>query len=292
MYSVQSETHASKTKYPEGILTKLHPESYRLSRFRAFLQSDVNEAIESQHPPSSLLSSTSSTSDAPADPLIIPLTFTNTNALLAYSLTREAVMKLRSAQAWTYNETKEHKVTINMALVRAIFSQKSTVHKLIVPLHSDSEHTKPTANELPNYRMAFNFLTEIGLQAFRSDKGIYHATLAPDNCQDDYSGDLKPKATNNKGPITHHKNSPFPGQTSTPTNRDPSQTSKTNNQDLLTQSQALNNSRNDPTPRTLGNTATAAGILENTSLTNALNPTKKHVLLNLKLQRRASVKNT
>ena len=112
-------------------------------------------------------------------------------------------MKLRYAQAWTYDETKEHQVTINMALVRAIFSQKSTVYKLIVPLHSDTEHTKPTAKELPNYRMALNFLTEIGLQAFRSDKGIYHATLAPNNCQEDYSGDLKPKTTtNNKGPIT------------------------------------------------------------------------------------------
>jgi len=100
-----------------------------------------------------------------------------------------------------------------MALVRAIFFHKSTVHKLIFPLHSDTEH-KPTANELPNYRMALNFLTEIALQAFSTDKGIRAATLAPNNCQDDYSGDLKPKASNNKGPITlPSQNSPFSGQT-------------------------------------------------------------------------------
>ena len=125
MYSVQSETHAPKTKYPEGELTQIHPESYKLSQFRAFLQSDVNEATESQQQPSSLLPSTSSTSASPIDPLIIPITLTNTNALLAYSLTREAVMKLRLAQAWTYDETKEHKVTIKMTLVRAIFFQKA-----------------------------------------------------------------------------------------------------------------------------------------------------------------------
>jgi hypothetical protein len=110
-------------------------------------------------------------------------------------------MKLRSAQAWTYDETKEHKVTINMALVRAIFSQRNTVHKLILPLHPDTEPTKPTANQLPNYRMALNFLNEIALQAFRTDDGIYPA-ISPATCQENYSGDLKPKATNNKGPIT------------------------------------------------------------------------------------------
>jgi hypothetical protein len=36
--------------------------------------------------------------------------------------------------------------------------------------------------------------------SFRADKGIYPAT-APATCQEDYSGDLKPKATNNKDPI-------------------------------------------------------------------------------------------
>jgi hypothetical protein len=115
-------------------------------------------------------------------------------------LTREAVIKLRLAQAWTYDETKEHKVTINMALVRAIFFQKTTVTRLIFPLHTDTEHTKPTATQHAAYRMALNFLTEIALQAFRTDDGIYPAT-APATCQEDYSGDLKPKATNNKGPI-------------------------------------------------------------------------------------------
>jgi hypothetical protein len=50
--------------------------------------------------------------------------------------------------------------------------------------------------------MALNFLTEIALQAFRTDKGMYPATLAPNNCSDDYSGGLKHKTTNNKGPLT------------------------------------------------------------------------------------------
>ena len=46
--------------------------------------------------------------------------------------------------------------------------------------------------------------------SFRADKGIYPAT-APATCQEDYSGDLKPKSTNNKGPITlPPKKLPFP----------------------------------------------------------------------------------
>ena len=49
--------------------------------------------------------------------------------------------------------------------------------------------------------MVLNFLTEIALQAFRTDKGIHPATT-PATCQENYSGDLKSTATNNKGPIT------------------------------------------------------------------------------------------
>ena len=112
-----------------------------------------------------------------------------------------------------------------MALVRAIFFKTGTVHKRIRSLHSDAEHIKSTAHQLPNYRMALDFLTEIArseskmlslqsflrkdvslgyvgrnynlqdlkaLQAFRTDTGICPATLAPINCQDDYFGDLKP----------------------------------------------------------------------------------------------------
>ena len=88
-----------------------------------------------------------------------------------------------------------------MARVRAIFFQKSTVHKMIFSLHSDTESTKPTAHQLPNYRMALNFLTEIALQTFRTDTNR-HPTIAPATCQEDYSGDLKQQTTNNKGPIT------------------------------------------------------------------------------------------
>ena len=130
--SVQSEIHASKTKYSEGKLTHSHPIAYKLFRFLAFLQSDVGRATKSKHQANSLLPSTSSTSAAPIDPHIFPITLTNTSALLAHSLTKEAVMKLRVAQAWIYDETKKHhKVTINLALVRLTFFQKSTVHNPI-----------------------------------------------------------------------------------------------------------------------------------------------------------------
>ena len=68
------------------------------------------------------------------------------------------------------------------------------------PTHKN-DSTLPTANQLPNYRMALNFLNEIALMSFRADKGIYPAT-APATCQQDYSGDLKPATTKNKGPMT------------------------------------------------------------------------------------------
>ena len=46
--------------------------------------------------------------------------------------------------------------------------------------------------------MALNFLTEIALKAFTTNKkGEYPATT-PTICHDDHSGDLKPKASNNK----------------------------------------------------------------------------------------------
>jgi hypothetical protein len=48
--------------------------------------------------------------------------------------------------------------------------------------------------------MALNFLTEIALKAFSTnEKGEYPATT-PAICHDDYSGDLKPKASNNERP--------------------------------------------------------------------------------------------
>ena len=50
--------------------------------------------------------------------------------------------------------------------------------------------------------MALNFLTEIALKAFTTnEKGEYPATTHA-ICHDDYSGDLKPKASNNRGPKT------------------------------------------------------------------------------------------
>jgi len=112
-------------------------------------------------------------------------------------------MKLRSAQAWTHDEIKEHKVTTNMALVRAIFFQKITVHKLVFPLHSDKQTTNATANQLLDYRMALKFLTEIPLQDFRTNPdGIFTATTTPANCRENYSGGLKPKTIDNKGLMT------------------------------------------------------------------------------------------
>ena len=118
MYSVQSESHAAKTNPPKGELTQTYQPTYNLSLCRAFLQPDIKLAAENPPLVSSLLPSTSSTSAFPADPLIIPIALTPSNTLLAY---REAVMKLRSARAWTYDEPKEHKVTLNMAHVRTIF---------------------------------------------------------------------------------------------------------------------------------------------------------------------------
>ena len=141
------------------------------------------------------------------DPLIIPIALTPSNTLLAYSLTREAVMKLRSVRAWIYDETREHKVTLNMAHVRTIFYGSTTVKKLIFPLHPDKRTSTPTTE--PNYKMAFNFLTEIALKAFTTnEKGEYPATT-PAICHDDYSGDLKPKASNNKGPQKSSGTDPF-----------------------------------------------------------------------------------
>ena len=81
--------------------------------------------------------------------------------------------------------------------------------KLIFPLHPDKRTSTLTTE--PNYKIAFNFLTEIALKAFTTnDDGEYPATT-PAICQDDYSGDLKPNDTNNKRP----KNVPL-GQTPFP----------------------------------------------------------------------------
>jgi hypothetical protein len=200
MYSVESETHAAKTNPPKGELTQTYPPTYNLSRFRAFLQSDIKLATENPSIVNNLLPSTSSTSACPLDPLIIPIALTPSNTLLAYSLTREAVMKLRSARAWIYDETKQHKVTLNLAHVRTIFYGTTTVKRLILPLHPDKRTSTPTTD--PNYKMAFNFLTEIALSACTPNaKGEYLNTI-PVICHDDYSGDLKPKTSDNKRPKT------------------------------------------------------------------------------------------
>ena len=109
-------------------------------------------------------------------------------------------MKLRSARAWTYDETKQHKVTLNLAHVRTIFYGTTTVKRLILPLHPDKRTSTPTTD--PNYKMAFNFLTEIALSACTPNaKGEYLNTI-PVICHDDYSGDLKPKTSDNKRPKT------------------------------------------------------------------------------------------
>ena len=93
----------------------------KLSRFRAFLQSDIKNVTEIPPLASSLLPSKSSTSACPVVPLIIPTALAPSNTILGYSLTKEAVTKLRSARAWIYDESIEHKVTLNMAHGRTIF---------------------------------------------------------------------------------------------------------------------------------------------------------------------------
>ena len=79
-------------------------------------------------------------------------------------------MNLRSARAWIYDETKEHKVTLNTAHVRTIFYGTTTVKKLILPLHPDKRTSTPTTE--PNYKTAFNFLSEIALKAFTTNDNI------------------------------------------------------------------------------------------------------------------------
>ena len=167
MYSVQSESHAPKTKPPKGKFTHTYSPTYNLSRFRAFLQSDVKHATEDPSKASSFLPSTSLAAST-VDALIIPLALTSTNTLPAYSLTREAVMKLRLARAWTC--IRETKVAPNMAHVRTIFYGTATVRKLIPPLHPD-KRTSTLTTEL-NYKIAFNFLTEIALKAFNTNDNI------------------------------------------------------------------------------------------------------------------------
>ena len=161
-------------------------------------ESDIKFATENPPLVSSLLPSTSSTPAFPVDPLIIPIALAPSNTLLAYSLTREAVMKLRSARAWIYDETKEHRVTLNMAHVRTMFYGTTTVKKLIFHLRPDKRTSTPTTE--PNYEMALNFLTEKALKAFTTnEKGEYPATT-PAICYDNYSGDLKPTTNNYKRP--------------------------------------------------------------------------------------------
>jgi len=88
MFSVQSQHHAANATPPKGELTKPHPVDYTESRFRAFLKPDIKNALKNQ-----------THKNIKIDPLIIPDTFTPTNIPLAYSLTRDAIMKLRSEKA-------------------------------------------------------------------------------------------------------------------------------------------------------------------------------------------------
>ena len=85
---------------------------------------------------------------------------------------------------------------------RNLLSKKYSQQTRIFP-HSNKQTTNATADQLRNYRMALNFLTEIALQAFRAvPNGIYSATTTPANCQENYSGDLKSKTSNNQDTMT------------------------------------------------------------------------------------------
>ena len=189
-------------------------------------------------------------------------------------------MKLRSARAWTYDETKEHKVTLNLAHVRTIFYGTTTVKRLIFPLHPDKRTSTPATK--PNYKMAFNFLTEIALKAFgTNEKGEYPAT-APAICHDNYSGDLKPTTTTNKRSRTIPLGqTPFSWPDMNPKNENLLKTNQTNNQDQSTKGRILNHPTNDQTLRTPGNIATNVGNLENTFLNRALNLKQSHALQTL-----------
>ena len=74
-------------------------------------------------------------------------------------------------------ETKEHKVVPNMAHVRKIFYGTATARKLIPPLHPE-KRTSTLTTEL-NYKIAFNFLTEIALKAFTTNDNIEDPATTP-----------------------------------------------------------------------------------------------------------------
>ena len=116
MYSAMSQLKAHKTNPPKGELTQKHPPNYKDNRFRAFLQSNVDEAIDNQRQANNLQPPTSPEQDnaLTIDPLVITAALTATNAPYAYTLRREAITELRSAKSLTYGgEARNPTVKLN-----------------------------------------------------------------------------------------------------------------------------------------------------------------------------------
>ena len=188
MYSVKSQSHADKTKPPKEELTKKHPIDYTESRFRAFLKSDIEKAIKNQ-----------THENITIDPLIIPNIFTPTNITLAYSLTRDAIMKLRSAKAWVCDdESQSPNVTLRTEYVRVLFSERSTVLKIMAPLHPDRNPDlkgKPPSDQPEHYKKAYNFLNQVAKKAFDTNENGAYLIDINTTFEPDHSGDVRPPYT-------------------------------------------------------------------------------------------------
>jgi len=196
MYSAMSQIKAHRTNPPKGELTQKHPLSYKDNRFKAFLQSDVDKALDDQRQANNTQLATSlNQATAPTiDPLIITEALTSTNTPYAYTLTREAIIKLRAAQSWTYDgEAQNPTVKLNMEHVRVLFSQLRTVNNILRPLHPDKNPAKGPADPQPlHYKVAFTFLNEIARAAFETNTGEYQIIITT-KYQPEYSGDLRPQ---------------------------------------------------------------------------------------------------
>ena len=199
-----SELKAHKTNPPRGELTPKHPPTYKGIRFRAFLKSDVEKAIHDQRQANNL-SPLLSSDPAPAliiEPLVITDALTPRNTPHAYTLTREAIIILRSAKAWKYNREAPTPtdIKLNAEYVRILFSTQTTVNHLLKALHSDKNpdkgHDDPLGPPL-HYQVALNFLIDIAKLAFDTPKTGGYPIIITTTYQPDYSGDLRPQRIKN-----------------------------------------------------------------------------------------------
>jgi hypothetical protein len=200
MYSVESIRQAHKAHPPKGKLTQTYITSYTGSRFKAFSIDEVEKAFENN---------TAIREHQDIDPILI-LDTTSLTSEQAYTITRNAIMTLRSHQTWKYDsEEFNSKVTLNLQHVRTLFVSAKTVKLLLRPLHTDKD-----ANQPAHHNKAANFLIDIGLFAFKQNDSNVLPILFSTNHEPDFSGDIRPshiitsqrkripKPTMNKVPFT------------------------------------------------------------------------------------------